>query len=699
MSDAGGGTLSGRGSAGLALPLRAAALGLLTGLVLGAFEGIERGVGLRALLGGVGGAARYLLLTVGYDALAGCALGLAAGCALAAGRALERRIGLAGAPRRALRGALAGLIGAGWTLYALTFTVRFDPLLARAPLALATAVAAGAAAGLAWSGIRPLLAPGARRPWNRLTAAALGMGLLVLYAVDVHFAPQSSYGVHMLLDTALFGGVALILLLLPRPRGRHAIVGGVAALALTWATDHVARTSPEVTALLKFRGVTARRSVNLLGRGLDWDRDGWTPRPLVAGWDTAPLDPRVPPPVLPPMAAVDRDPALADTGRDAPRFATRPNLLLVTLDACRLDVLDRGAHTDSPLGDLQPATPTLDSLARHAAVFEACYSHAAGTLDSFNSLFAGDYLPALLRGVEPGRYLPERLAHAGYALRARANYDSFADSAYGWPQIVHGEGDTPELIRQAVAGLAAPGEGPPGFVWFHFLDIHSGVLNPFRPASYRRRSQIQRYAQGLAKVDALSGLLFAELRARGLERSTIVVVSADHGEELGEHGHFNHNLTLYEPAVRVPLMVSGPGVVPGPRPGTVAQVDLYPTLLLAAGIAPGPGPGRSLWPVLADPLRRPEARRIYLFHPRRGFSRRFAALPPDRGQVALVDPVARRKIILGLDRETVEVFALAADPGERVNRVGMRDPWIAPLRAVLDSTLARYAAPQRGIEP
>jgi arylsulfatase A-like enzyme len=346
----------------------------------------------------------------------------------------------------------------------------------------------------------------------------------------------------------------------------------------------------------------------------------------------------------------------------------------------------------TPLGAPRPPTPTLDSLATRSATLAAAYSPSSGTFDTFASLFGDAALPGLIDVEPPSGWLAQRVAGAGYRVSAFVDYP-FAPRGWGWPRIEsHPSGD-PRMADAAIDSLA---RGNSAFVWIHWMPLHAQVLSPLSAQAYSAARQRQRYARGLAGVDALLARMLARLRESGLAESTLVLLSADHGEELGEHGHYHHNLSLYEPAVRVPLWISGPGVVPGERPDVVPQRDLVPTLLEAAGLDAGGSPSRSLWPALADPSYRVARSLIYLFLPQRGFSRKHSRVPAARGQAALVDPAAGRKVIFDLGRERIEAYDLEADPLERVNLAGAGLTWVRAMEAALDSALAANARPPAG---
>ena len=113
------------------------------------------------------------------------------------------------------------------------------------------------------------------------------------------------------------------------------------------------------------------------------------------------------------------------------------------------------------------------------------------------------------------------------------------------------------------------------------------------------------YDGEIAYVDRRAGELAALLRSRGLLDDTIVAVTSDHGEMIGEHGLMDHKLDLFEPVLRIPLVLRyPPAVAPGQRiDAPVMLQDLYPTLLALAGVPTGPpaGPG-AVWPAEARPL-------------------------------------------------------------------------------------------------
>jgi len=131
-----------------------------------------------------------------------------------------------------------------------------------------------------------------------------------------------------------------------------------------------------------------------------------------------------------------------------------------------------------------------------------------------------------------------------------------------------------------------------------------GNNNVFRhaaPTPDQARDAIQAYLASTSFVDAQVGRVLARLRELRLDENTIIVLTGDHGYQLGEHGLWAKQ-TLFEGANHVPLLISAPGVKPGVRSGLAEQVDIYPTLCDLAGLPkPKHLQGRSLQPMLDDP--------------------------------------------------------------------------------------------------
>lgn len=178
------------------------------------------------------------------------------------------------------------------------------------------------------------------------------------------------------------------------------------------------------------------------------------------------------------------------------------------------------------------------------------------------------------------------------------------------------------------------------------MELLRRLLPPGREAAALRAM----YEGAIRDMDARLGWFFDELERLGLSGRTLVVITADHGEEFGEHGNWTHGYALYEESLRVPLVVLAPGLEPG-RDGRLAQsVDIVPTILDALGLpSPDPLDGRSLL--------RPAAGPAYVFAdwPPAGFAARDARFTYLRPAVAGAAPRLYDRV--RDPRETVDVSA------------------------------------------
>jgi arylsulfatase len=175
------------------------------------------------------------------------------------------------------------------------------------------------------------------------------------------------------------------------------------------------------------------------------------------------------------------------------------------------------------------------------------------------------------------------------------------------------------------------------------INWHGGARLPEPEVAYLR----ELYDAEIRAWDAELGRLLARLDALGVADSTVLVVTADHGEEFQEHGALRHGVDLYDETIHVPLVIVGPGIEPGRAAAQVQGIDLFPTLAALLGFAPPPaGPGRN---VLAAPENRP------------AFS--------ELGALAAVR-TPFWKLVASPDAGHLELYDLGADPGERENRFG-----------------------------
>ena len=366
------------------------------------------------------------------------------------------------------------------------------------------------------------------------------------------------------------------------------------------------------------------------------------------------------------------------------------NVLLVTIDTLRADAL--GSYGGPA------ATPNLDRLAAGGARFEFAHAHAVVTLPSHASILTGLY--PFEHGIHDnaGYRLPDDTVTLAAMLRAEgfatgAFVAAFPlDSQFGLDagfdvyddRFGHAEGPSDFTIaeRPAEAVVAAARawiemQGGPWFAWVHLFDPHA-VYRP--PPPFDARYAASPYHGEVAYTDHALGPLLAAAAAAEGGRRTFVVVTADHGESLGEHGERTHGLFAYEATLRVPLILAQLGggdasAVASDR-GVVSDaparhVDIVPSVLDALSLpAPPALPGRSLLdPAPAgaesEPLSYFEALSASL---NRGWA-------PLRGVLA-----GRDKYI---DLPLAELYDLRADPAESDNLVAGRAGRARALAALL----------------
>jgi arylsulfatase A-like enzyme/Tfp pilus assembly protein PilF len=274
------------------------------------------------------------------------------------------------------------------------------------------------------------------------------------------------------------------------------------------------------------------------------------------------------------------------------QLSQTPSILLISLDTTRADHL--GCY-----GYRAASTPHIDRWADEGVVFEQALSPVPITLPAHASILTG--LFAHRHGVrDNGIYglpegpetLPGRLAEAGYdtaAVVAAAVLDRQygLDRGFGvYDDTVSGgrfeiaERKAGEVTDRALS--VARGLTRPFFLFVHYFDPHSSY-DPPAPFSSRYRSSP--YDGEIAYVDQELGRLRRELTSLGLLDDTIVVITSDHGEGLGEHGEPTHGVFLYQSTLHVPLVMVVPGLWPA---GTrvqhlVSLVDIVPTLLELTG--------------------------------------------------------------------------------------------------------------------
>ena len=389
------------------------------------------------------------------------------------------------------------------------------------------------------------------------------------------------------------------------------------------------------------------------------------------------------------------------------RKAPPPSLLLITVDTLRADHL--GAY-----GYPRPTSPRIDALARQAVVFEKAYATLPRTTQSIATILTGLYpkhhqARGLFSYLPPGNTtLAEILREQGYATRAVVS-NIFLQPGKGFEQGFESysnprsrfDGDSAAAITAEALGILAGLRDRPFFVWVHYLDPHWSYepeerlvqrFDPdYRPSQAMRDLREGRFLKGdlifqnplpprdrehlvacydaeIAQVDEQVGILLdgipSEQRA-----NLLVVLTADHGESLCEHGYcFAHGETLYDDTLHVPLLFSLPGRLQPQRVASnVALLDVAPSILRLLGMPDRPGmDGLPLFPLETGS---PAARRALLFA-ETDYQLIHAAnpryfLPGVRGRWSAARSGALKLVAIPRDpAPIVELFDLARDPEE-----------------------------------
>ncbi|HEY2945346.1 MAG TPA: sulfatase-like hydrolase/transferase, partial [Vicinamibacteria bacterium] len=292
--------------------------------------------------------------------------------------------------------------------------------------------------------------------------------------------------------------------------------------------------------------------------------------------------------------------------RAAPAAGPRPNVLLVTIDTLRADHV--GAY-----GYAAARTPSLDRLAREGVLVADAVVQVPQTRPSHASIFTGRNpyehgirdnaspplktgTPTLAAAFRADGYDTAAFIGAFPVSRASGLQQGFAvfDDPFGAGERATTRGGEMErraaaVVEPALRWLRQPRQAP-FFAWVHFFDPHA----PYEPPPAFANKQ-RPYDGEVAYADAQLGRLLAWLDQSGQRARTLVVVTSDHGEGLGDHGEDEHMFFVYDSTLRVPLVFSWPGRLPATArvTGQFRSIDLMPTVLELAGVVSPPVSGTS----------------------------------------------------------------------------------------------------------
>ena len=296
------------------------------------------------------------------------------------------------------------------------------------------------------------------------------------------------------------------------------------------------------------------------------------------------------------------------------RGALRPDVVIVTWDTARAD------HV-GPDAAVAGLTPRWNAIAQAGARFSLARTPSPSTLPAHASLMTGASPPrhgarenALFTLSEESLTLAERLGASGWRTAAFVSA-AVLDARFGLAQgFSHYDGRVgaardrhyaerraDATVDAALAWLAQVPPAEPIFLWVHLFDPHTPWA---APPAFASKHPHDPYRAEIAYTDEQTGRLLDGLRSAGRLDRALVVLTADHGEGLGEHGERTHGFFLYDSTVRIPLCLwagpeSGLALASGLRIDTpVLLSDVAPTLIDLLGLGSWRGDGISLRPLL-----------------------------------------------------------------------------------------------------
>ena len=421
----------------------------------------------------------------------------------------------------------------------------------------------------------------------------------------------------------------------------------------------------------------------------------------------------------------------------------RPNVLLISIDTLRADHLSCYRYG-------RQTSPNLDKLAAEGTLFETAISPTSWTVPSHMSLMTGqnplehgvrtamtslsaetETLAEVLRG----NGYRTMAAIAGVTLSAKfgfyQGFDVYDD--YSALPLAPNAGNeiTSERVISTAMGLLSDWQADyrsqPYFLFVHMWDVH-GMYNPPEPydslfdpdydGSYTSEdfwrwsveggdidqsdiSHIEALYDGeIRYVDAELGRLFERLNQMGVEDNTLIVVTADHGDEFFEHGHVRHNRTLYDEVLHVPLIFKMPKKLPqGKRiPGLVRLADVSPTILSLAEIQTSPGEFGSL---VSEPLLRGTDLSTEMKSDEELTLPARVALGELLGEkpMSSIRTESAKLIVELASGKALEMYDLRTDPSEQVNLVSQDSAAVAALLDAWESLSAELESVGQQLEP
>ena len=381
----------------------------------------------------------------------------------------------------------------------------------------------------------------------------------------------------------------------------------------------------------------------------------------------------------------------------------RPNVVLITIDTLRADRL--GCY-----GNPSVETPAIDQLARDGVLFQRAIAQVPLTAPSHAAILTGTYPTwnGMRDWTDPGLRpdiptLAEIFKRHGYSTAAFVSafvldsmwglhrgfdvYDDWFEAQdYKLAKRQSLERSAEKTVDRSIAWIASRPPGP-FFLWVHLFDPHS----PYSPPEpFRSRYQGRPYDGEVAYSDQQMGRLVQYLRDRNLYASSLILLTSDHGEALGEHQEQEHGYYIYDSSMHVPLVVKFPAPSLAARrsvPQVVNTIDIAPTLVQSSGLPASemrPFQGLSLLALVSKD-------------------------PGSAGRFGYSESIYPRSLVgtsglFGLRTERyhyiqaprAELYDLEQDPGEKRNILREKPAIAQSLQQALQDVISRHRQTDRG---
>lgn len=501
------------------------------------------------------------------------------------------------------------------------------------------------------------------------------------------------------------------------PRLRRSVALGITTFVLTLNVATLWKLGADIET--KYVAITGspsmERLIRLVRTANDLDRDGFGS--LLGENDCAPFEKSIHPAASDlPDDGIDQN----CDGRDFSLRTTNPgdgpvlpipdqfkrgdwNVLFITIDTVRYDHTTFGGYKSGPKA--RDTTPRLAELVKRSTSFAFCNAPSAGTMASIPAIMTSKFFHSGIAldenkppGTPPGikqenTTLPEIMKSSGYHTGVIATHHWWND--WGLDQGVDeydnsiGKTNDPFIVAahkttDHVLAWITRQQGRKWFLWAHYIDPHGRYVAHPDVVDYGN-TEPDLYDAELRWTDQQVGRLLDELRRLPSDDRTIIVITSDHGESMGEHNIpvGTHGTALYRELLHVPLIFYVPNLPPKQINGAVTPLDIVPTIveLIGADVKGLEFEGKSLVPQIFYAKEEPD--RIV-----------FAETNAPSPQRAAISQSS--KLIYYLQSNLYELYDLKADPMEKTNLAPKNPPAMALMKTALDAWLERvvYARDQ-----